>query len=119
MFLIRSRRAASKIVRAYDVVPENHGIGGFARCRYRSKMDDGIEAGVPVIDARQTLVRLAEIGEVELNEGAERLRWRRSVEVHHRIAVLQQVLDSAPPSFPASARHRHPLHADLLYWVLT
>jgi hypothetical protein len=74
-------------------------------------VDDGVDPLDPVVDHRERLDGLAEVGEVDATEGAEGLGRRHEVGVGHLVAVGQQVFDAGAAGLAAAAGDDHAGHA--------
>ena len=73
-------------------------------------MDKRIDVGQPVVDLRQHLESLAEIGKVGLHERAIVAGRRHGVDVEHLVAVFEQVFHASAADLAAAAGHNHARH---------
>jgi hypothetical protein len=73
-------------------------------------MHHRVDAVVPVVDPRDRLVRLTEIGQVEPGRHHIASRRRRLIERDHIPAVVHQVIDNGPAELAAASCHRYPCH---------
>jgi hypothetical protein len=90
------------VVGSGHVVVESRGVRPQTGSRNGRQMHHGVDAVVPVVNARQGLVRLPEVCQVDPGRGDAVPRGRRLIQGDNVPPRIVQVVDHSPPELPAA-----------------